>query len=108
MSRSPFLNLRDPVNQCNKSTKNNFTGVNKNLTQFIKVLLVKLSDKLDSSNFARLFHCQSFALYGVHVIVKRGWIQIKATVNSSNFSLCIAMNGFSYLARVMGYTVIIS
>ena len=32
-----------------------------NLTQFIKVLLVKLSDMLHSSNFVRLFHRQSFA-----------------------------------------------
>ena len=40
-----------------------FSNANKNVTQFIKVLLVKLSDMLDSSNFARLFHCQSFALY---------------------------------------------
>ena len=29
------------------------------------VLLVKVSDMLDSSNFVRLFHCQSFALYGI-------------------------------------------
>ena len=35
-----------------------------NLTQFVKVLLVKLSDMLHLSNFIRLFHRQSFALYG--------------------------------------------
>ena len=33
--------------------------------QFIKVLLIKVSDMLDSSNFIRLFHCQSFALYSI-------------------------------------------
>ena len=38
---------------------NSYEGYN----QFIKVLLIKLSDMLDSSNFVRLFHCQSFALY---------------------------------------------
>ena len=32
---------------------------------FVKVLLVKLSDMLDSSNFVRLFHLQSFVLYGI-------------------------------------------
>ena len=34
------------------------------VTQFVKVLLVKLSDMLDLSNFIKLFHRQSFALYG--------------------------------------------
>ena len=58
--RLPFLNPRDQVNRCN-----NFTGKNENLTQFIKVLLVKVSEILDSSKFVRLFHCQSFALYGI-------------------------------------------
>ena len=41
-----------------------FTSASKNLTQFVKVLLVKLSEMLHSSNFIRLFQCQSFALYG--------------------------------------------
>ena len=41
-----------------------FTSANKNLTQFVKVLLVKLTDMLHSSNFVRLFHHQSFTLYG--------------------------------------------
>ena len=36
--------------------------------QFIKVLLIKLSDMLHSSNFVRLFHCQSFMLYGNYSI----------------------------------------
>ena len=36
-----------------------------NLTQFIKVLLVKLSDMLHLSNFVRLFHHQSFMLYSI-------------------------------------------
>ena len=36
-----------------------------NLTQFVKVLLVKLSDMFHSSNFIRLFHRQSFTLYGM-------------------------------------------
>ena len=39
--------------------------MNENLIQFVKVLLVKLSDMLDSSNFVRFFHCQSFALYPI-------------------------------------------
>ena len=42
--------------------------MNENLTQFIKVLLMKLSDMLDSSNFVRLFHHQSFVLYATSVI----------------------------------------
>ena len=36
-----------------------------NLAQFVEVLLVKLSDILHLSNFVRLFHRQSFALYGI-------------------------------------------
>ena len=39
--------------------------VNENQTQFVKDLLIKLSDMLDSSNFITLFHHQSFALYGI-------------------------------------------
>ena len=39
---------------------------NENTTEFVKVLLVKFSDMLDSSNFIRLFHCQSSALYGIY------------------------------------------
>ena len=38
-----------------------------NLTQFVKVLLVKLSEMLHSSNFVRLFHRKSFTLYGSRV-----------------------------------------
>ena len=64
MLRLPFLNPRDQVNPRDNSTIN-FTGMNKNLTQFIKVLLVKVSEILDSSKFVRLFHRQSFALYGI-------------------------------------------
>ena len=40
---------------------------NENPTEFVKALLVKLSDMLDSSNFIRLFHRQSFALYGIRL-----------------------------------------
>ena len=40
-----------------------FSSANKNVTQFVKVLLIKLFDMLDSSNFVKLFHCQSIALY---------------------------------------------
>ena len=36
-----------------------------NLTQFVIVLLVKLSDMLHSSNFVRLFHHQSFTVYWI-------------------------------------------
>ena len=66
MSRSPFLNPCDQVNryQRDDSTIIYFTGTNENLTQFIKVLLVKLSDMLDLSIFVRLFHRQSFVQYG--------------------------------------------
>ena len=39
----------------------------KGYNQFVKVLLVKLSDMLDLSNFVRLFHCQNFALYSIIV-----------------------------------------
>ena len=46
-----------------------FTSTSKNLTQFVKVLLVKLSDMLHSSNFVRLFHRQSFALYGNNIVL---------------------------------------
>ena len=63
MLRSPFLNgSRDQVNTRDKSTTI-FTGANENLTQFVKVLLVKVSEILDSSKFVKLFHRQSFALY---------------------------------------------
>ena len=55
----------DQVNRHDNSTII-FTGANENLTQFIKVLLVKVSKILDSSKFIRLFHCQSFALYGTY------------------------------------------
>ena len=44
-----------------------FTSASKNLTQFVKVLIIKLSDMLYSSNFVRLFHRQSFTLYGSYV-----------------------------------------
>ena len=36
-----------------------------NLTEFINVLLIKLSDMLHSSKFVKLFHHQSFTLYGI-------------------------------------------
>ena len=42
-----------------------FTSASKNLTQFVQVLLVKLSDMLHSSNFVRLFHRQNFTLYSI-------------------------------------------
>ena len=44
-----------------------FSGTNKNSTQFVKVLLVKHSNMLDSSSFVRLFHLQRFALYGTRI-----------------------------------------
>ena len=62
--RSPFLNPRDQVNPHDNSTII-FTGANENLTQFAKVLLVKVSEILNLSKFVRLFHRQSFALYGI-------------------------------------------
>ena len=50
-------------------TTRNFTNLfywhEQNLTQFVKVLLVKLSEMLDSSIFVKLFHRQSSALYGI-------------------------------------------
>ena len=42
-----------------------FSNMNENITQFVKVLLIKLSDMLDSSNFVRLFYHQSFVLYSI-------------------------------------------
>ena len=57
--------ISQPSRPCDNSTIIFiFSGTNKNITQFIKVLLVKLSDMLDLSNFVWLFHCQNFALYG--------------------------------------------
>ena len=51
MSHLRFLNPFKQVNRKhnNKSTIIYFTDVNENLTEFIKVLLVKLSDMFDSS-----------------------------------------------------------
>ena len=64
MLRLLFLNgSRHQVNARDKSTTI-FTRANENLTQFVKVLLVKVSEILDSSKFVKLFHRQSFALYG--------------------------------------------
>ena len=60
LSRSPSLDPCDQVNRCDSSTIIYFTGVNEYPTQFVKVLLVKLSEMLDSSIFVRLFHHQSF------------------------------------------------
>ena len=63
MLHLPFLNPSNQVNRRYSSTVI-FIGVNENLTQFVKVLLIKVSEILDSSKFVRLFHRQSFALYG--------------------------------------------
>ena len=46
-----------------------FYQYEQNLTQFVKVLLIKLSDMLHSLNFLRLFHRQSFTLYGTNIII---------------------------------------
>ena len=43
------------------------TSTGKNLTQFIKVLLVKFSDMLHSSNFVKPFHRQSLTLYDTKI-----------------------------------------
>ena len=43
----------------------NISPMKASYNQFIKVLFVKLFDMLDSSNVVRLFHHQSFALYGI-------------------------------------------
>ena len=45
------------------NNNNNFYQREQNPTQFVEVLLVKLSDMLHSSNFVRPFHRQSFTLY---------------------------------------------
>ena len=63
MLRLPFLNPHNQVNRHDNSTII-FTSTNENLTQFVTVLLVKVSEILDLSKFVRLFHRQSFALYG--------------------------------------------
>ena len=61
--------ISQPSRPCDNSTIIFiFSNANENVTQFIKVLLVKLSDMLDSSNFIRLFHRQSFALYSIHTV----------------------------------------
>ena len=49
---------------CN-STIIYFYQCEENVTQFVKVLIVKLSVMLHLSNFVRLFHHQSFTLYGM-------------------------------------------
>ena len=60
-----FTSSRQPSQaQCN-STIIYFYQREQNVTQFVKVLLVKLSDMLHTSNFVRLFHRQSFMLYGI-------------------------------------------
>ena len=66
MLGSPFLSSHDQVNRRDNSIII-FTGANKNLTQFVKVLLVKVSEILDLSKFVRLFHHQSFVLYSTFV-----------------------------------------
>ena len=60
---SLFLNPQNQVNRHDNSTII-FTSTNENLTQLVKVLFVKVSEILDLSKFVRLFHRQSFALYG--------------------------------------------
>ena len=59
-----FTSSQPSQARCN-STIIYFYQSEENLAQFVKVLLVKLSNMLHSSNFVRLFHRQSFALYGI-------------------------------------------
>ena len=74
MSQSPFdITINTFLNphgytefHCNSTLNDLFYWRKQNLTQFIKILLVKLSEMLDLSSFLRLFHRQSFALYGTH------------------------------------------
>ena len=54
--------------EVNRLDNKMFTSANENLTQFIKVLLIKFSDMLDSSNYVSLFHRQSFVLYGNYLL----------------------------------------
>ena len=68
-----------------------------NLTQFVKVLLVKLSVMTHSSNFVRLFHRQSFTLYGSYNGIFWGVLQnlnllqrsTTCTAELSHFQICI-------------------
>ena len=57
------------VNLCKHIIIPQLFSTNKNLNQFVKVLLVKLSDMLHLSNFVRLFHRQSFTLYGITIML---------------------------------------
>ena len=70
MLRSPFLNPHDQVNPRDNSTIIS-TGANENLTQFVKVLLVKVSEILDSSKFITLFHHQIFVPYSSSVAMEK-------------------------------------
>ena len=84
-----------------------FTSANKNLTQFIKVLLVKLSDMLHSSNFVRLFR-QSFMLYGsanvwwrkIEQISHQKLLASKISENSCLFALLIVQVGITDVPHV--------
>ena len=57
-----------------KSTIIYFYKREQSLTHLVKVLLVKLSDILHSSNFVRLFHRQSFELYGMGIHNYHIWV----------------------------------
>ena len=63
-------------------------------------MLVKLSDMLHSSNFIRLFHRQSFALYGI--VSEQADSQLKIATQLAmaseidNYVMSIATIGFTY------------
>ena len=64
-----FTSSQPSQTHCN-STIIYFNQREQSLTQFVKVLPLKLSDMLHSSNFVRLFHCQSFVLYGTDKVTE--------------------------------------
>ena len=66
-----MLTISQPHDQVNRRDNSTiiFTSANENLTQFVEVLLIKVSEVLDTSKFVKLFHHQSFALYGMHYTV---------------------------------------
>ena len=60
--------ISQPLRPCDNPTIIYFYWHKQSLTQFVKGLLIKLSDMIHSSNLVRLFHHQSFTLYSTYSI----------------------------------------
>ena len=71
------------------SSKFSFPMLIEGYNQFIKVLLAKVSDMLDSSNVVRLFHRQSFMLYGSRL---HGCYYGEEFIRNFTLSQCLAMS----------------